>query len=102
MSSQAEIWPPPRLIRAARAMIGIDQSDLAEQAGVTRQAVIKIEADAGTHMDPRRLRVLRELQRVFEDNYGVQFLPETEDWGEGIRFKSGRIAVELRENKDTK
>jgi DNA-binding XRE family transcriptional regulator len=81
------IWPTPRLIRGARGLAGIDQETLAEKAGVTRQTVIKIEADESDRMDPRRLTILQAFQRVFEDNYGIEFFEASEDSGEGVRFR---------------
>jgi DNA-binding XRE family transcriptional regulator len=88
MSQQARtVWPSPRLIRAARALVGIDQEALAAKANVTRQAVIKIEADESDRMDPRRLKILQSLQRVFEDEYDVEFFAAGEDSGEGVRFR---------------
>jgi DNA-binding XRE family transcriptional regulator len=82
----AAIWPTPRLIRGARGLAGIDQEALAAKAGVTRQAVIKIESDESEKMDPRRLKVLQSLQRVFEDEYGMEFFAASENSGEGVRF----------------
>jgi DNA-binding XRE family transcriptional regulator len=81
------IWPTPRLIRGARGLAGIDQETLAAKAGVTRQAVIKIESDESEKMDPRRLKVLQSLQRVFEDYYGIEFFRASENSGEGVRFR---------------
>lgn len=81
------VWPTPRLIRAARGLVGIDQDTLASKADVSRQAVIKIEADESEKMDPRRLRILQSLQQVFEDEYGVEFFPASESSGEGVRFR---------------
>jgi len=83
----AHVWPSPRLIRAARGLVGIDQETLATKAEVTRQAVIKIESDESHRMDPRRLKVLQSLQRVFEDDYGVEFFAASESSGEGVRFR---------------
>lgn len=87
-SKQAmQVWPTPRLIRAARGLVGIDQETLASRADVTRQAVIKIEADESDRMDPRRLKVLQSLQRVLEDEYGIEFFAASENSGEGVRFR---------------
>ncbi len=83
----AHVWPTPRLIRAARGLVGIDQETLASKADVTRQAVIKVEADESDKMDPRRLKVLAALQRVFEDEYGIEFFAASENSGEGVRFR---------------
>jgi len=87
MAKSLEIWPTPQLIRAARGLVGIDQKTLAEKAGVARKSVVMLEADTSEKMDPRRLRVLQELQRVFEDVYGVEFFAATEHSGEGVRFR---------------
>ena len=38
-------------------------------------------------MDPRRLKVLHSLQRVFEDEYGIEFFAASENSGEGVRFR---------------
>ena len=54
---------------------------------MTRQAIIKIEADESARMDPRRLKILQLLQRVFEDEYGVEFFAAGENSGEGVRFR---------------
>ena len=84
---QIAIWPTPRLIRAARSLVGIDQGTLAKQAGVTRLTVIKIEADESDRMDPRRLKALQSLQSVLEDEYGIEFVAASKNAGEGVRFR---------------
>ena len=86
-----KIWPTPSLIRAARGLAGIDQATLAKRAGVSRKAVIAIEGDESERMDYRRLEVLQKLRRVLEDQFGIEFFPESKNSGEGIRLqKSGR------------
>jgi DNA-binding XRE family transcriptional regulator len=82
-----DIWPPPRLIRAGRALAGVDQATLALQAGVTRQAVSVVETDESEKMDPRRRKVLEAMQRVLEDEYGIEFFEASENTGEGLRFR---------------
>jgi len=89
MVKHADIWPSPPLIRAARGLTGIDQATLAEKAGVARKTVVLIEADESDKMDPRRLKVLAALQRVFEDEYGIEFFAASENSGEGVRFRKG-------------
>jgi DNA-binding XRE family transcriptional regulator len=81
------IWPTPRLIRGARGLAGIDQETLAGKAGVTRQTIIKIEADESDRMDPRRLAILQSLRSVFEDDYGIEFFEASETSGEGVRYR---------------
>lgn len=87
MVTPIEIWPTPQLIRAARGLVGIDQRTLAEKAGVARKSVVTLEADKSEKMDPRRLKVLQELRRVFEDLYGIEFFAASEQSGEGVRFR---------------
>lgn len=90
MVKASAIWPTPRLIRAARALVGISQATLAEMAGVTQKTVAKIETDEGDRMDPRRLKVLQQLQRVLEDSYGIEFFDASEHSGEGVRFRKDK------------
>jgi len=90
MPKDLDKWPPPHLIRAARGLLGIDQATLAEKAGVARQTVLKIEADDRERLDPRRLKVLRDLQRVLEDVYGVEFFAASQQSGEGVRFRKNK------------
>ena len=87
MVNPSDIWPSPRLIRAARGLAGIDQAKLAEKAGVARKTIVLIEADESDRMDPRRLKILRSLQRVFEDEYKIEFFEASESSGEGVRFR---------------
>jgi hypothetical protein len=56
-------------------------------AGVARKTIVLIEADENDQMDPRRLKVLQSLQRVFEDEYGIEFFAASENSGEGVRFR---------------
>ncbi|MGY4512371.1 helix-turn-helix transcriptional regulator [Bradyrhizobium sp. USDA 3650] len=87
VSPTQDIWPSPRLIRAGRALAGVDQATLALEAGVTRQAVSVVETDESVKMDPRRRKVLEAMQRVLEDNYGIEFFAASENSGEGVRFR---------------
>jgi DNA-binding XRE family transcriptional regulator len=87
MVNPSDIWPSPKLIRAARGLAGIDQAELAEKAGVARKTIVLIEADESDRMDPRRRKILQSLQRVFEDDYGIEFFEASESSGEGVRFR---------------
>jgi predicted transcriptional regulator len=71
-------------IRAARALIGWKQTDLAEASGVAEVSIKKIERGA---VDPRA-STLEALQRAFE-KAGVVFLEpgDVRDGGEGVRLK---------------
>jgi DNA-binding XRE family transcriptional regulator len=68
-------------------LAGIDQAKLAEKAGVARKTIVLIEADESDRMDPRRLKILQSLQRVFETEYGIEFFEASENSGEGVRFR---------------
>ena len=67
--------------------MGIDQGERAEKAGVARKTIVLIEADKNDRMDPRRLKILQDLQRVFADDYGIEFFEASENSGEGLRFR---------------
>jgi DNA-binding XRE family transcriptional regulator len=87
MVNPSNIWPSPRLIRAARGLAGLNQVELAEKAGIARKTIVLIEADKSDRMDPRRLKILQSLQRFFEDEYGIEFFEASENSGEGVRCR---------------
>lgn len=74
----------PAQIRAARALIGWKQSDLAKASGVSEISVKNIERGA---TDPRA-STLSAVQSAF-DKAGVVFLDpgDTRDGGSGVRLK---------------
>ncbi len=84
------MWPTPRLIRAARGLVNIDQETLAAAAGVSRKAVISLERDESETMDYRRLEVLEKLRRVLEEKWCVEFVQES---------RSSKTGVVLRKSK---
>jgi transcriptional regulator with XRE-family HTH domain len=71
-------------IRAARALTGWKQSELAEQSGVSEISIKNIERGA---TDPRA-STLQALQTAF-DRAGVVFLEpgDSRSGGFGVRFK---------------
>src|ERR1700677_4059351 len=66
-----------RQIRAARALLGISQDELANFAGLTKQGISKIEDGS---VQPRE-GTIADIMRVFSDR-GVEF---TEN--QGVRLK---------------
>lgn len=72
-------------IRAARAMLGWKQTDLAREAGISEMSVKKIEAGS---VDPR-VSTITAIQCAFE-KAGILFLDtgQTRDGGPGVRLKS--------------
>jgi len=70
----------PRQIRAARALLGWSQQDLADKAIVAVNVVNRVE---GGKVDPR-LSTLMALQKAL-NKAGVEFTP-ADDKGEGVRL----------------
>lgn len=83
----AALYPPamitPGQIRAARALLGWKQTDLASASGVSEISIKNIERGA---TDPRA-STLRAIQAAFEAG-GVIFLEEgvVRDGGPGVRL----------------
>ncbi|MDN3275170.1 helix-turn-helix transcriptional regulator [Frankia sp. RB7] len=75
-------------MRAARALIGIDQKTLAELAGVSLPTIQRMEASTGNVRG-----VVETLMKVVEafDRAGVELI------GEQARSESGGRGVRLRE-----
>lgn len=74
-------------MRAARALLGIDQKQLAELAGVSTPTIQRMEASAGNVRG-----VVDTLTRVVEalDRVGVELIGEgavSREGGRGVRLK---------------
>ena len=89
---QQSPYPPPMItagqIRAARALIGWKQIDLAKRSGISEISIKNIERGV---TDPR-YRTLEAIQSAFERG-GVVFLEpgDTRDGGAGVRLaRKGR------------
>lgn len=70
-----------RQIRAARALLDMSQDELAEAAGLTPQAIRKIE---GGDVQPRE-GTIADITRVFDER-GVEFIED-----EGVKVKSDSV-----------
>lgn len=81
----ADVWPPPYLIPAARALLGLDQATLAKLARVSRKAIVTLEGDDSTVLDYRRVAVLDKVADTLEKR-GVMFLKSSGGHGEGVRL----------------
>jgi DNA-binding XRE family transcriptional regulator len=77
----------PKLIRAARALLGFDQAELAQSSGISRKTISLIEVDDQEKVDPRRKDILTKLRRHLEQDLGVQFTFASARSGEGVRLK---------------
>jgi predicted transcriptional regulator len=74
----------PRQIRAARALLGWSQQQLADKAIVSLNAVTRLEKGKVDSRVSTIAAIERTLSRA-----GVEFLPAGEK-GEGVRMKSPR------------
>nr|WP_046868044.1 XRE family transcriptional regulator [Microvirga massiliensis] len=73
----------PRLCRAARALVGFEQTDLASASGVSKSTIGAFEIkDEGARLTTMNNRALIE---AFE-RAGLQFIPEN-GGGPGVRLR---------------
>lgn len=70
------------IMRAARALAGMSQSELAAAAGMSRQMVVRIENHKG-NVSVDSL----EIVRIVLEMEGVIFIPSTPTQGPGIALK---------------
>jgi predicted transcriptional regulator len=70
-----------RQIRAARALLGWSQQQLADKAIISLNAVTRMERG---DVDPR-MSTLSAVEKALVDA-GVEFLPPNSDKGEGVRM----------------
>jgi DNA-binding XRE family transcriptional regulator len=68
-------------IRAARAWVGLSQEELADEAGVARRTVIRLENSD----EPRSERIMEKLRSALEKR-GIEFLFEGPQ-GVGLRYR---------------
>lgn len=71
-----------RQIRAARALLGWSQQDLADHAIVSVNALRRLE---GEQVDPRMSTVAAVKSAL--ENAGIDFLPADGRQGEGVRLR---------------
>jgi Helix-turn-helix domain len=80
----------PALIRAARALIGWSQAELAEAAGVSVSLVDRFEAWAPDSIPAEAVAKMRAAL----ESAGVVFIPKN-GGGAGVRLRKGREAEYL-------
>jgi DNA-binding XRE family transcriptional regulator len=71
------------LLRAARVALDMSTDDLTKKAGISKRSLVRIEA-----CEPVGLEISMRVQKALEQA-GVEFLPETETEGPGIRVRKG-------------
>ncbi|WP_411904181.1 helix-turn-helix domain-containing protein [Methylorubrum thiocyanatum] len=80
----AEIRMTPRLMRAARALVGWQQQDLAEASRVPKPTISAFE------LKPETAKMIAANARLIVEAFeaaGVEFIPEN-GGGAGIRFRN--------------
>ncbi len=78
----------PRQIRAARALLGWSQQELADKAIISLNAVTRLER---SEVDPR-MSTVSALERALR-KAGIEFLAEGPNWGEGVRLAKPSSSV---------
>ncbi|WP_296738984.1 helix-turn-helix transcriptional regulator [Mesorhizobium sp.] len=68
-------------IRAARAWVGLSQEQLADEAGIARRTMIRLENSD----QPRSERIMAKLRGALE-KHGIEFLFEGRQ-GVGLRYR---------------
>lgn len=76
-------------IRAARGLLGWTVVELAAHLGMSRQTVSKLELG-----DEVRNITSRERLQALLESYGIRFLEEDRDGGEGVRFNGAASTSE--------
>ena len=77
--------------RAARALLGWSQQELAAKSRVSRNAIIKFENSMSTPLP----RTLEDVVEAFEEA-GVIFISEDDGAGVGVRLKKGVTPTPLK------
>lgn len=74
----------PSQIRAARALLGINQQELAKRSSVGVATIRRIEVSK--NYPTSSTRTLWKIRAALEDA-GIRFLDETENLGPGVRIR---------------
>jgi transcriptional regulator with XRE-family HTH domain len=86
LNDEGEHVLTPSLIKAARALLRIDQAELAERTGISRKTISLIEIAKQDPTDARRRKMLADLRQKMETVLGLEFIFESDATGEGVRL----------------
>jgi DNA-binding XRE family transcriptional regulator len=75
--------PSGRMIRAGRALLGLEQLDLAQEIAVDRRTISRLEADTEIPVNPLKIATYRKMRDALEKR-GVVFLYGGRAHGEGV------------------
>jgi transcriptional regulator with XRE-family HTH domain len=73
----------PDLFRAARAMLNLTQEELAQEAGLERRIIARLESN----QDNVKINQAVQLRRALEC-LGIEFTDGSEFFGPGLRWKT--------------
>lgn len=83
----AEMPPSVAVFRAARALVGLSQMDLAAVSGVSAQGIARLERYPDDARLPCKRGTWQRLLGALE-GHGVMFLAEDGEMGAGVRFRN--------------
>jgi DNA-binding XRE family transcriptional regulator len=78
--------PSGRMIRAGRALVGMEQLDLAREIDVDRRTVSRLEADEEIPVNPLKIKTYKRMRDALE-RHGVVFLYGGKNHGKGVALK---------------
>jgi DNA-binding XRE family transcriptional regulator len=84
----ADKIPSGRMIRAARGLLGMEQKDLAQEVGVDRRTIARLEAETDPSSNPLRIWTYEAVRDVLRDRHGIIFLYPNKSHGEGVTLKN--------------
>jgi len=81
----------PAMIRAARGLLGLDQTGVAERAGLTQRTISKLEGETDLSTKDLRRRNALEAIRVAFEKEGIEFTFPDDTSGPGVRLKLSSV-----------
>jgi predicted transcriptional regulator len=81
--------PTPAMLRAARALLDIDQASFATLALVSAKTIGRLERPAAEtdKVDGRKRAVIERLRARLESDFGIEFLFPDESFAGGVRLR---------------
>lgn len=78
----------PAMMRAARGLLGLDQAEVAQLAGLKQNTISRLEGEDEIYVKNKRRRDALEAIRDAFERKGIEFMFPTATSGEGVRKKS--------------
>lgn len=80
------------MIRAARGLVNLSQTDFGDLVGVSRRTISKIETEAEGRPDSRRREILAKIRTILEDEKFIEFVFADGEIEEGVLKKKSTRA----------